>query len=210
MVKIYFLYLSFFLISLVVHSQNDELTEQLVVTGSLLKSSNERVVNPFFRIDKEDLEKNGSFRIEDYLFTLPQINPSNTALQSGFSNGIASISLRALGSDRTLILVDGKRLSPGTPFDGHSQADVNQIPDSLVKRIDIVTGGKSTIYGSDAIGGVVNFILDRTFEGLKIDLQGGFYNHDNNNHHLREIHLAKPYPLAPESCLLYTSPSPRD
>ena len=199
MVKIYFLYLSFFLISLVVHSQNDELTEQLVVTGSLLKSSNERVVNPFFRIDKEDLEKNGSFRIEDYLFTLPQINPSNTALQSGFSNGIASISLRALGSDRTLILVDGKRLSPGTPFDGHSQADINQIPDSLVKRIDIVTGGKSTIYGSDAIGGVVNFILDRTFEGLKIDLQGGFYNHDNNNHHLREIHLAKPYPLAPES-----------
>ena len=84
-----------------------------------------------------------------------------------------------------MILVDGKRLSPGTPFDGHSQADINQIPDSLVKRIDIVTGGKSTIYGSDAIGGVVNFILDRTFEGLKIDLQGGFYNHDNNNHHLR-------------------------
>ena len=96
-------------------------------------------------------------------------------------------------------MIDGKRLSPGTPFDGHAEADINQIPDALVKRIDIVTGGKSTIYGSDAIGGVINFILDRSFEGIKIDVQGGFYNHNNNNNFLREIHLSKPYALAPNS-----------
>ena len=199
MVKVNILYLSLFLFSSFVISQADDLTEELVVTGTLIKAKEVRIINPYFEVSKEDIEKSGAFRLEDYLSSLPQINPGNSALQSGFSNGIASVSLRGLGGDRTLVLIDGKRLSPGTPFDGHAEADINQIPDALVKRIDLITGGKSTIYGSDAIGGVVNFILDRTFEGIKIDFQGGFYNHENNNSFLRDIHLAKPYELAPDS-----------
>ena len=134
-------------------------------------SINLETSNPSYSITKEDLDKSGTFRLEDYLSKLPQIAPGNSALQSGFSTGTASVSLRSLGGDRTLLLIDGKRLSPGTPFDGHAEADINQIPDALVKRIDVVTGGKSTIYGSDAIGGVINFILDRSFEGIKVDFQ---------------------------------------
>ncbi|MFL2780298.1 MAG: TonB-dependent receptor domain-containing protein [Gammaproteobacteria bacterium] len=199
MFKINILYLSLILFSTFIFSQIEQPTEELRVTGTLIKSDSSRVVNPFFRISKEDLDKTGTFRLEDYLSSLPQITPSNSALQSGFSTGTASVSLRSLGGDRTLLLIDGKRLSPGTPFDGHAEADINQIPDALVKRIDVVTGGKSTIYGSDAIGGVINFILDRSFEGVKIDFQGGFYNHSNNNNYLREIHLSKPYALAPNS-----------
>ena len=199
MFKINILYLSLLFFTTFAFAQIEETTEQLRVTGSLIDSENLRVVNPFYRISKEDLDKTGTFRLEDYLSSLPQITPSNSALQSGFSTGTASVSLRSLGGDRTLLLIDGKRLSPGTPFDGHAEADINQIPDALVKRIDVVTGGKSTIYGSDAIGGVINFILDRSFEGIKIDVQGGFYNHNNNNNYLRQIHLSKPYALAPNS-----------
>ena len=199
MSKINYLFLYLFFLSSLALAQSDEFIEKVTVTGSLIKSEKIELVNPIFSISKDDLDKVGTFRIEDYLFKLPQITPSNSALQSQFSSGTASISLRSLGSERTLVLVDGKRLPLGTPFNGHSEADLNQIPDVLIKRIDVVTGGKSTIYGSDAIGGVVNFILDRNFEGLKLDLQGGYYDHKNNNQNLRSIHLAKPYPLAPES-----------
>ena len=199
MSKINYLFLYLFFLSPLALAQNDEFIEKVTVTGSLIKSEKIELVNPTFSISKDDLDKIGTFRIEDYLFKLPQITPSNSALQSQFSSGTASISLRSLGSERTLVLVDGKRLPLGTPFNGHSEADLNQVPDALVKRIDVVTGGKSTIYGSDAIGGVVNFILDRNFEGLKLDLQGGYYDHKNNNQNLRSIHLATPYPLAPES-----------
>ena len=199
MFKINILYLSLLFFTTFAFAQIEPTTEELRVTGSLINSDNLRIVNPFYKISKEDLDKSGTFRLEDYLSSLPQITPSNSALQSGFSTGTASVSLRSLGGDRTLLLIDGKRLSPGTPFDGHAEADINQIPDALVKRIDVVTGGKSTIYGSDAIGGVINFILDRSFEGIKIDVQGGFYNHKNNNNYLRQIHLSKPYELAPNS-----------
>ena len=176
MVKINYLFLNLFFLSSLALAQSDDFIEKVTVTGSLIKSEKIELVNPTFSISKDDLDKVGTFRIEDYLFKLPQITPSNSALQSQFSSGTASISLRSLGSERTLVLVDGKRLPLGTPFNGHSEADLNQIPDALIKRIDVVTGGKSTIYGSDAIGGVVNFILDRNFEGLKLDVQVGYYD----------------------------------
>ena len=198
MSKINYLFLILFFSSLI-FSQENLGVEEITVTGSLIKSNNLETANPRYSITKEDLDKSGTFRLEDYLSKLPQIAPGNSALQSGFSTGTASVSLRSLGGDRTLLLIDGKRLSPGTPFDGHAEADINQIPDALVKRIDVVTGGKSTIYGSDAIGGVINFILDRSFEGIKVDFQGGFYNHKNNNSYLRGIHSAKPYDLAPKN-----------
>ena len=198
MSKINYLILILFFSSLI-FSQENLGVEEITVTGSFIKSNNLETANPNYSITKEDLNKSGTFRLEDYLSRLPQIAPSNSALQSGFSTGTASVSLRSLGGDRTLLLIDGKRLSPGTPFDGHAEADINQIPDALVKRIDVVTGGKSTIYGSDAIGGVINFILDRSYEGIKVDFQGGFYNHKNNNSYLRGIHSAKPYDLAPKN-----------
>jgi outer membrane receptor protein involved in Fe transport len=75
----------------------------------------------------------------------------------------------------------------GSPLDGHAEQDLNQIPDSLIKRVEILTGGKSTLYGSDAIGGVINFILDRNFSGANISMHQGIYQHENNNKPLRSI-----------------------
>ena len=155
MVKVNILYLSLFLFSSFVISQADDFTEELVVTGTLIKAKEVRIINPYFEVSKEDIEKSGAFRLEDYLSSLPQINPGNSALQSGFSNGIASVSLRGLGGDRTLVLIDGKRLSPGTPFDGHAEADINQIPDALVKRI---TQRTREMINKGAIEEVKNFM----------------------------------------------------
>ena len=144
MSKINYLFLYLFFLSSLALAQSDEFIEKVTVTGSLIKSEKIELVNPIFSISKDDLDKVGTFRIEDYLFKLPQITPSNSALQSQFSSGTASISLRSLGSERTLVLVDGKRLPLGTPFNGHSEADLNQIPDALIKKIDV--GYRRKIY----------------------------------------------------------------
>ncbi|HWE45139.1 MAG TPA: TonB-dependent receptor, partial [Caulobacteraceae bacterium] len=89
-----------------------------------------------------------------------------------------------LGDKRTLVLIDGKRLQPGDP--GLPVADLNFIPSALVDRVDIVTGGASAVYGSDAIAGVVNFIMKKDFEGLRIDVQYGFDQHDQHNSQIRK------------------------
>ena len=88
------------------------------------------------------------------------------------------MSLRNLGSSRTLVLIDGRRMGYGSPND--DAADLNQIPEQLVERVEVLTGGASAVYGSDAVAGVVNFIMKKDFEGLQIDAQYGFYQHNND------------------------------
>ena len=180
--RIFFFSLIFFFNTLFSQSEIDE---EIIVTGSLLE--NTPIANPLYVLSDEDLNKRGYFRVEDFLNHLPQINPGNSALHSNFSSGTASVSIRGLGGDRSLILVDGKRLPLGSPLDGNAEQDLNQIPESLIKRVEILTGGKSTLYGSDAIGGVINFILDRDFSGTNISMHQGIYQHENNNKSLRSI-----------------------
>ena len=163
----------------------DFIEEEVLVTGSLIK--NAKVANPIFEISNEDLNNRGSFRLEDYLNKLPQIYPGNSYLHSNFSQGTSTLSIRGLGANRSLILVDGKRLPSGSPLNAQSEQDLNQVPLALVKKIDLLTGGKSTIYGSDATGGVINFILDNDFNGAKFSMSQGIYQHENNNKALREI-----------------------
>src|SRR5690606_6822314 len=87
------------------------------------------------------------------------------------------LNLRGLGSERTLVLVNGRRLVPGDP--STSAADINVIPAALIERIDVLSGGASSVYGADAVAGVVNFVMDTDFEGFKLDTQYSVYNHDN-------------------------------
>ena len=153
------------------------------------------VANPISTYDLNDIEKRGTLHIENFLSYLPQINPSNSNFHSNKATGTASVSLRGLGGTRTLILMNGKRLSPGTPMNGTAEQDLSQIPFSLIKQVDVLTGGKSTIYGSDAIGGVINFQLNRKFSGIDLSFQHSFYNHQNEDPNYER----KNYDLAPNS-----------
>jgi len=87
------------------------------------------------------------------------------------------VNLRGLGSERNLVLVNGRRLVPGDPTS--AAADLNFIPAALVQRVEVLTGGASSVYGADAVTGVVNFTMDTQFEGFKLDTQYGLYNHNN-------------------------------
>ena len=181
--KYLFLKLLFFINASFIFTQ--DFKEEVIVTGSL--NSNLAVTNSVLEFSELDLKKSGVFRIEDFLNELPIIDPSNSSLQSNNSIGISTISIRGLGSDRSLILVDGTRIAPGTSFNGKNEQDLNDIPLELIKKVEVLTGGKTTIYGSDAIGGVVNFILDDSFSGTKLSMHQGGYQHRNNNTAIRKL-----------------------
>ena len=192
-------FLLFFLIFSFFGTLFGEVTEDVYVTGSSIKKSSLLVANPISSFDLDDIKNRGTLHIENFLSFLPQINPSNSSFHSNKATGTASVSLRGLGGTRTLVLLNGKRLSPGSPMNGTAEQDLSQIPFSLIKKVDVLTGGKSTIYGSDAIGGVINFQLDRKFSGIDISYQHSFYNHQNDDDNLRALHISNNYDLSPKS-----------
>src|SRR6202044_2396300 len=98
---------------------------------------------------------------------------------SNGATGTATVDLHDLGVNRTLVLVNGMRLAPGIPG-GSRAADLNMIPAELIERVEVLTGGSSSTYGADAVSGVVNFIMNTHYEGVKIDAQFGDYNHNNH------------------------------
>src|SRR6202012_3647071 len=105
------------------------------------------------------------------------------------SNGTATVNLRGLGVERTLVLINGRRLMGGDPaagspsttaVSGASAGDINQIPVALIDRVDVLTGGAASTYGADAVAGVVNFVMNDHFEGVRIDASAGIFNHSNH------------------------------
>ena len=157
----------------------DEAPQELVVTGSRIPSPNLTSISPVAAITDTELKFEGTTNVETLLNELPQVFADYGADVSNGATGTATVNLRGLGSSRTLVLIDGRRLMPGDP--SLPSADLNTIPAALVKRVDIVTGGASAVYGSDALAGVVNFIMKRDFEGVRVDSQYSFFTHDNNN-----------------------------
>jgi outer membrane receptor protein involved in Fe transport len=133
--------------------------------------------SPVTQVTGEDIDVQGVTRVEDLINELPQAFAAQGANVSNGASGTATIDLRGLGTDRTLVLVDGRRLPFGSPLD--TAADLNQIPGQLIDRVEVLTGGASAVYGSDAIAGVVNFIFKRNFEGVQVDAQYNFYQHHN-------------------------------
>ncbi len=154
--------------------------QELVVTGSRIPQPNLTSVSPLTTVTSQEVRLTGTSNVESLLNNLPAAFASQSGEVSNGSNGTAQADLRNLGSSRTLVLVDGKRLMPGDPG-GSVVPDLNNIPAALVDRVDVVTGGASAVYGSDAVAGVVNFILKKNFEGVQVDYQYSFENHQQGN-----------------------------
>jgi iron complex outermembrane receptor protein len=155
--------------------------EEVVVTGSRLSVPNETSISPITTVSAVDLQQTGLTRVEDVLNNLPMVFAGMNSTTSNGADGTASVDLRGLGNNRTLTLVDGLRLGPGTAVGGRNYSDINQIPAAMIERVDVLTGGASAVYGADAVAGVVNFILNTHFEGIKVDAGYHFNEHDNDN-----------------------------
>ena len=149
--------------------------EEVVVTGSRIVSSNLESVSPMQTVSSEDIAKTGIINVQEILlknptFGTPLLSRTNSNfLTSGA--GVSTVDLRNLGVDRTLTLIDGRRFVSGLP--GSSAVDYNTIPAQFIERVDLLTGGASAVYGSDAVAGVVNIIYKKNFEGVAFDGQYG-------------------------------------
>ncbi len=158
------------------------------VTGSRIAQPNLVTTSPVSSVSSQDIKLQGVTRVEDLVVQLPQAFAAQNSTVANGASGTATVSLRNLGSTRTLVLIDGKRMPYGSPND--PAADLNLIPGQLVERVDVLTGGASAVYGSDAVSGVVNFIMKKEFEGVQVDAQYGFFNHKNDydtNGNLRDV-----------------------
>ncbi|RYY02881.1 MAG: TonB-dependent receptor [Gammaproteobacteria bacterium] len=158
--------------------------QEVMVTGSRLTSSGFTQPTPTTSMTQADIERSAEPNVFNTIAKLPALQGStgratNTNSTSSGIQGLSSFSLRGLGTNRTLTLLDGQRVVAANVS---GVTDVSQFPQLLLKRVDVVTGGASASYGSDAIGGVVNFITDKKFEGFKMNIEGGqtMYDDDKN------------------------------
>ncbi len=165
------------------------IAEEMTVTGSLIPRPTIEAMSPVATMDVAEIEYQGTTRLENFLTNLPQVFAAQNSTYSNGASGTATVDLRYLGSGRTLVLIDGKRMPAGDRYE--LAPDLNFIPAALVKRIDVLTGGASAVYGADAVAGVVNFILDTDFEGVKAGISGGSYQHNNDNTLAQSISKAR-------------------
>ena len=141
----------------------------IIVTGSRIQRRNVETAAPIAVVGEEEFELSGTVNVENVVNQLPQVVPGTTSFSNNPGNGTATLNLRGLGSNRTLVLVNGRRWMS---FDTAQVVDLNTIPSFLIDSVDVVTGGASAIYGSDALAGVVNFRL-KEVEGVEF---GGQYS----------------------------------
>jgi iron complex outermembrane receptor protein len=149
----------------------------ITITGSRIRQPNLTSVSPVTAVNSEEVRATGTVRAEDLVNSLPQVFAGQSSTVSNGASGTATLDLRNLGPARTLVLINGRRLVPGdpsTPF-----ADINFIPAMMIQRVDVLTGGASSVYGSDAVSGVVNFVMDTDFTGVRVDSQYSFFQHEN-------------------------------
>jgi outer membrane receptor protein involved in Fe transport len=153
----------------------DAALEQVVVTGSRIATTGIESPSPLQIVGAQDIDSSGVANSQDLLlqnpaFGTPTISRTNSNFQTS-SAGVATIDLRNLGESRTLVLVNGRRFVAGIP--GESAVDLNTIPQQFIERVEILTGGASSVYGSDAVAGVVNIIYKKDFEGVELEGQYG-------------------------------------
>jgi outer membrane receptor protein involved in Fe transport len=183
-------------VPLAVAQDSDADVEEVIVTGSRIIDPNVISSSQIAVVDGQDIIDAGITRVEDFLNDMPQVSPGQSITNSNGSNGTATVNLRNLGCARTLVLLNGRRMVPGTTGGG-SCADLNTIPTLLLKKVEVLTGGASSVYGSDAVAGVVNFVLDDEFVGFKAAYSHGFYNHENDNSKLQKLQKSYGYANAP-------------
>ncbi|HET7605404.1 MAG TPA: TonB-dependent receptor [Sphingomicrobium sp.] len=151
---------------------------EIIVTGSRIPQPNLQTASPVTTVTSQEVKLSGTTRTEDLVNSLPQVFADQGSNISNGATGTAAINLRGLGAKRTMVLINGRRLVGGDPR--VPVPDINFIPLQLVKRVDVLTGGASAVYGADAVAGVVNFIMDDTFTGLRLDGQASVFNHHNH------------------------------
>ena len=171
-------------LSTAAYAQDAEL-EEVVVTGSrIAREDGFGAVAPVSVVNSEDIRATGLSRMEDVLNTLPSIEAGENSFLSNGATGTASIDLRGLGSNRTLVLFNGRRMQAGNI--NAIDPDINQIPTAMVERVEVLTGGASATYGADAVAGVVNFIMRRV-NGVEFSAGASGYYHQNGNDYIRGL-----------------------
>lgn len=161
----------------------------IVVTGTLIPGEGGRTGSPVHSITRTELQDRGLAHVEQALAQDPSVQPGLGNFYPGGQGGPSRANLRNLGSGRTLTLVNGQRVAN----------DTNTIPGALLERVDLLTGGASAIYGSDAMAGVVNYVLKRNFIGLTIDGEGKVFQHANRNDDMRNLVAASRLPVPPRN-----------
>jgi len=159
--------------------------EEVVVTGSrLISQDGFGRTSPVTVLGMDEISSYGLTRVEDVLNNLPQIEAAQNAFISNGGTGTASLDLRGLGTNRTLVLINGRRMQSGGVWT--EAPDINQIPAFMIERVEVLTGGASATYGADAVAGVVNFIM-RDFDGVEIQAGIGAYQHDNDASYIQGL-----------------------
>ncbi len=167
-----------------VHAQQTPATppvqtlDKVEVTGSRITSATFESASPVNVISAQDIQLTGLQSVANILNQLPQVFADQGGNISNGSSGTSTVNLRGLGADRTLVLIDGKRVPAGSP--STYATNLNNIPAPLIKRVEVLTGGESAIYGSDAVAGVVNFIMNDSFEGVQVQYNASTYQHTQN------------------------------
>jgi outer membrane receptor protein involved in Fe transport len=174
-----------------VSANGDESSEVILVTGSRIPQPNLNSASPITALSSQEVKLQGTTRTEDIINSLPQSFAAQGSNISNGATGTATVNLRGLGSVRTMVLVNGRRLMPGDPRS--PVPDINFVPALAVERVEVLTGGASSVYGADAVSGVVNFIMDTDFEGIRLDGQYSLFDHVNNDdpHGIRAANAAR-------------------
>lgn len=153
------------------NAAKEEPIEEIVVTGSLIQRPNNVAVSPITTVSTESIKESGQVELEAALNQLPSFTAAGTSSTGGQgAGGRASLNLRGLGANRNLVLLNGKRL-PLSDING--TVDINILPEAIIGSVDVITGGASAVYGSDAMSGVVNFKTIQPFDGVRADVQFG-------------------------------------
>ncbi len=163
--------------------------EEVIVTGSRIERAGYEAPTPVTMQNRDEIQAAAAPQLADYLAKLPSFgigvgsNNTNHNMNGGQA-GISLVNLRNLGITRTLVLFDRHRVNASTLIGG---VDMNLIPDSVVQRIDVVTGGASAQWGSDAVAGVVNIITNKEYQGVEVRVEAGIGNYGTNFTHKEEI-----------------------
>ncbi len=155
--------------------------QDIIVTGSRIPQPNLESAAPVTVVSDQDVKLSGSTRIEDVLNQLPSVGAAQASGVSNGATGTAEVDLRYMGSKRSLVLINGRRMMPGDPNSTALSADLNVIPSALIRRAEVLTGGASSVYGADAVAGVVNFIMDTSFEGVRFDGNWSTWQHNQHD-----------------------------
>ncbi len=159
----------------------DQPLEEVVVTGSRIQRQDFTANSPIQTVDEQLFDQTSAVGVESILNRLPQFVPAVTQFTTGDVQqtatntvGASTVSLRGLGANRNLVLINGRRAMPVNPT---MVVDTNSIPSGAIQRVEVISGGASAVYGADAVGGVVNFILKDNYEGASVDVRFGDTEH---------------------------------